>query len=163
MRGWNAVITLLWLGVALVALPSPTSPLQVAKPLVVTDTLSDSESRDRLVIQYSNQYGLDTALVLDVSHAENWTGNRRAVSPAGAIGLMQVMPFWLGTYPECGTDLYDGPTNVCYGVKILRQYLIECGRNTYCATNKYNGAHRVADILSYQSEIGRARGRRSGT
>lgn len=135
--------------------------LSIAKPLVITDTVTDSEKRDELVIRYSERYGVDTALTLDVSHAENWTGNPRAVSPMGAIGLMQVMPLWRGTFPECGDDLYNSATNVCYGVSILRQYLIECGQNTYCATNKYNGAHRPADIYSYQFEIGRARGRRS--
>ena len=163
MRPLHIVIASIWTVMVLFALPSPKKALPVARPITVTDTLSDSETRDRLVIQYATRYGVDTALALDVSHAENWTGNRKAKSPAGAIGLMQVMPLWLGTFPECGTDLYDGPTNTCYGIQILRQYLIECGRNTFCATNKYNGAHRSADILSYQSEIGRARGRRSGT
>lgn len=134
-----------------------------AAPIVVVDTLSDSRKRDELVVLLAQRYGVDTALVLDVSHAENWTGNPRAVSPVGAIGLMQVMPFWRGTFPDCGEDLYDSFTNVCYGVRILDMYLDECERNTYCATNKYNGAKRAGDILSYQSELGRARGRRSGS
>lgn len=148
--------------VALLVMPKEEK-LPIAAPIRVTDTLSDSQVRDALVIYYARKYGVDTSLALDVSHAENWTGNPRAVSPAGAIGLMQVMPFWKGAYPECGESLYDRATNVCYGVSILRSYLIQCGRNTYCATNRYNGARRAADILSYQSEIGRARGRRSGT
>lgn len=142
---------------------SPPQPMLVAQPIRVTRTLTPSEVRDTLVIHFAHKYGVDTALGLDVSHAENWTGDPKAVSPAGAIGLMQVMPFWKGTFPECGTDLFDGPTNVCYGMLILRNYLIECERNTFCATNRYNGARRPADILSYQSEIGRARGRRSGS
>lgn len=142
---------------------SSAPQIPVAKPIVVVDTLSDSEKRDNLVVLLAHRYGIDTALALDVTHAENWTGNPRAVSPAGAIGLMQVMPFWRGTYPECGTDLFDSYTNVCYGIQILRQYLNECERNTYCATNRYNGARRAPDILSYQSELGRARGRRSGS
>lgn len=153
LASYAAVIASIWF----VPVPKP----MVAKPVTVTDTLSDSQKRDVLVIKYAHKYGVDTALALDVSHAENWTGNPKAVSPMGAIGLMQVMPFWAGTFPECGTDLYDGPTNVCYGIQILRSYLIQCGRNTYCATNKYNGARRAVDILAYQSEIGRARGRRA--
>ena len=66
--------------------------------------------------------------------------NRWAVSRAGAVGLMQVMPFW----PEqLGMRRYQltriGP-NVQMGCAILRYYLSQEHRNFARALARYNGS-----------------------
>lgn len=66
--------------------------------------------------------------------------NRFALSPAGAQGLMQIMPFWkleIGTPTD---NLIDINTNIRYGCTILKSYLrIENGDMTK-ALARYNGS-----------------------
>jgi len=46
-------------------------------------------------------------------------GDPQRLSPAGAIGLMQVMPFWFDDYGIYGADRFDPYTNILMGVRIL--------------------------------------------
>ena len=46
----------------------------------------------------------------------------RAKSPAGARGLMQVMPFWAKEFGISVEDLYDIDMNIKAGIKILTSY-----------------------------------------
>ena len=62
-----------------------------------------------------------------------------AVSPAGAVGLMQVMPFWpreLGVQNQ----LVRVAPNIRMGCEILRYYLRAEGRNWSRALARYNGS-----------------------
>ena len=83
--------------------------------------------------------GLDPRLVLAVIDVES--GFRKyAVSPAGARGYMQVMPFWVREIGMPGQNLFHERTNLRYGCVILRHYLrIEDG-NLYNALGRYNGS-----------------------
>jgi soluble lytic murein transglycosylase-like protein len=79
--------------------------------------------------------GLVMALIDVESRFDRW-----AVSPAGAVGLMQVMPFW----PEqLGMRRYQltriGP-NVQMGCAILRFYLQQERNNFARALARYNGS-----------------------
>ena len=65
---------------------------------------------------------LSPALVAAVLMVENPWVVSDTVSHAGAVGWMQVMPMHVGNY-DCGLDLTDGKTSVCYGATILRGYL----------------------------------------
>jgi soluble lytic murein transglycosylase-like protein len=72
------------------------------------------------VVKYSKLNGKDSDLVLAVIAAES-NFNPRAVSPTGALGLMQVMPFWKKDLRiEC--DLRTVDCNIRYGVDILKTY-----------------------------------------
>src|SRR5277367_5218814 len=65
--------------------------------------------------------------------------DRWAVSPAGAVGLMQVMPFWprqLGLQNE----LVKVVPNIRIGCEILRYYLRVEHRNYALALARYNGS-----------------------
>jgi soluble lytic murein transglycosylase-like protein len=65
--------------------------------------------------------------------------DRWAVSPAGAVGLMQVMPFWprqLGVQNE----LVRVAPNIRMGCEILRYYLRAENRNWARALARYNGS-----------------------
>ena len=62
-----------------------------------------------------------------------------AVSPAGAVGLMQVMPFWprqLGVQNQ----LVRVAPNIRMGCEILRYYLRVENRNWLRALARYNGS-----------------------
>jgi soluble lytic murein transglycosylase-like protein len=65
--------------------------------------------------------------------------DRWAVSPAGAVGLMQVMPFWpreLGVQNQ----LVKVEPNIRMGCEILRYYLRIENRNWSRALARYNGS-----------------------
>ena len=66
--------------------------------------------------------GLPPDLVLAVIAIES-SFNRYAISPVGAQGLMQVMPFWKREIGRPEDNLVDIDTNVRYGCKILEFYL----------------------------------------
>ena len=102
----------------------------------------DNWMRERLltVIHYeASRAGLDPALVLGLIEVES--GFRKyAISPVGARGLMQVMPFWVGAIGAPDHNLFDVTTNLRYGCVILRHYLdIEKG-DLFRALGRYNGS-----------------------
>ncbi len=83
--------------------------------------------------------GLDPQMVLGLIEIES--GFRKyAVSSAGARGLMQVMPFWVGLIGNEESNLFHMRTNLRFGCTILRHYLdIEKG-DLYRALGRYNGS-----------------------
>jgi soluble lytic murein transglycosylase-like protein len=87
----------------------------------------------------SSRAALDPSLVLGLMEVES--GFRKyAVSGAGAIGVMQVMPFWprLLTQGDA-TALFQWQANMRFGCVILRHYLkIENG-DVFMALGRYNG------------------------
>lgn len=94
-----------------IPLPPKYKPTPVLAPKSVTD-----ENLRSIVKRYASVYGLDEALIYAVIRAEsNFDPN--AVSPAGARGLMQLMP---GTAAEMGvTDIFDPTQNVAGGAQYL--------------------------------------------
>ncbi|WP_432719402.1 lytic transglycosylase domain-containing protein [Jeongeupia wiesaeckerbachi] len=91
-------------------------------------------------VQYeATRAGLDPQLVLGLIHIESGF-NRYAISPVGARGLMQVMPFWQRLIGSSDQNLLDVSTNLRYGCTILRHYLdIENG-DYFRALGRYNGS-----------------------
>ena len=66
--------------------------------------------------------------------------NRFALSPAGAQGLMQIMPFWKLEIGQPNDNLIDIETNIKYGCSILKHYLdLEQG-DIDKALARYNGS-----------------------
>jgi soluble lytic murein transglycosylase-like protein len=66
--------------------------------------------------------------------------NRWAISPAGAVGLMQVMPFWPRQLGMQNSQLVEIPHNIRMGCTILKYYL-ERERGDYSrALARYNGS-----------------------
>ena len=90
--------------------------------LLARDVPSRAEMQD-LVRRVSLDLGVDPALALAVAYQESGF-NQRAVSPANAIGTMQVIPSsgdWASTLVGRPLDLRDPLDNVTAGVAILRQ------------------------------------------
>ena len=81
---------------------------------------------------------IEPELVLSVIQVES-NFNPYAISKAGAIGLMQVMPFWLKEIGKPGDSLFSPHTNLRYGCTILRYYLDREKGNRVRALMRYNG------------------------
>ena len=104
--------------------------------------IPDSKYRVELLktVHYeATRAGLDPQLVLGIIFVESGF-KKYAVSTAGARGLMQVMPFWVGLIGVGEHNLFHLRTNIRYGCVILRYYLdIEKG-DLYRALGRYNGS-----------------------
>jgi len=66
--------------------------------------------------------------------------NRYAVSNAGAVGLMQVMPFWPESLGMRRHQLVRAPENIRMGCAIFRAYLRRENSNIARALARYNGS-----------------------
>jgi soluble lytic murein transglycosylase-like protein len=82
--------------------------------------------------------GLEPELVLAVIQVES-NFNPFAISRVGALGLMQVMPFWLKEIGKPGDNLFSPHTNLRYGCTILKHYLTKEKGNQTRALMRYNG------------------------
>lgn len=73
-----------------------------------------------------------------------------------AVGLGQIVPeLWEGVYPECGQDLFQVRTNVCYTVRIWKYYRQTHHPDLHASLLAYNGCRRpscswyASSILGY--------------
>ena len=83
--------------------------------------------------------GLEVSLVLGLIQVES-NFRKFAISPVGARGLMQVMPFWKNHIGRAEHNLFDIRTNLRYGCTILRHYNnVERGNLTR-ALARFNGS-----------------------
>lgn len=82
--------------------------------------------------------GLEPELVLAVIQVES-NFDPYAISRVGALGLMQVMPFWLKEIGKPGDNLFRPHTNLRYGCTILKHYLDKEKGNRTRALMRYNG------------------------
>jgi soluble lytic murein transglycosylase-like protein len=79
--------------------------------------------------------GLVMALIAVESRFDRW-----AVSPAGAVGLMQVMPFWPERLGMPRHELVHIAPNIRMGCAILRFYLDYERNDVRKALARYNGS-----------------------
>jgi soluble lytic murein transglycosylase-like protein len=87
----------------------------------------------------ASRAGIDPQLALAVIEVESGF-KRYAVSKAGAVGYMQVMPFWIKEIGKKNDNLFDLQTNLRYGCTILRYYLDRENGHLARALGRYNGA-----------------------
>ena len=102
-----------------------------------------STKYDALIQKYSKEYGVDPNLVKAVMKQESQF-DPKATSPAGAKGLMQLMP---ATASSLGvTNPYDAEQNIKAGVKYLKQCLDARGGNIQLAVASYNAGPNNAYV-----------------
>jgi soluble lytic murein transglycosylase-like protein len=132
------------------AVAAPDAPAAVAPapptPLELADAAAD-------------RYGLPRELIRSVMAAESGF-EPLAVSPKGAIGLMQLMP---GTAQVLGADPYDPAQNVDAGARYLRDLLEKYNyglRHALAAYNagpaavdRYNGVPPYRETIDYIGRI----------
>jgi membrane-bound lytic murein transglycosylase B len=98
-----------------------------------------------LIDRTADQLGVERALVHAVVAAES-AYNPNAVSHAGAVGLMQVMPATAGDYGVGSSDaLFDPKTNIRTGVRHLKRLLDKYGNDYGRAIMAYNAGEGVVD------------------
>jgi soluble lytic murein transglycosylase len=115
-----------------------------AAGLVLSSKTQQDRDLETLVQRYSSAFELDPHLTLAVIHTES-RGCSRAVSSAGAMGLMQLMPATarevaqkLGLPPPSRQDLFDPETNIHLGTAYLRRMLDEFDQDPYLSLAAYN-------------------------
>jgi soluble lytic murein transglycosylase-like protein len=107
-----------------------------------------------LVHYEASRVELPPELILAVIEVES-NFDRYAISVAGAIGLMQIMPFWLDEIGRPDDNLLHVDTNLRYGCTILRYYYDKENGDLRRALGRYNGSlgkrkypNKVIDKLS---------------
>ena len=84
--------------------------------------------------------GLDPGLVLGLIQVES-AFRKYALSPVGARGFMQVMPFWTRVIGDGEpSKLFNMQANLRYGCAILRLYLDMERGDLFLALGRYNGS-----------------------
>jgi soluble lytic murein transglycosylase-like protein len=94
-----------------------------------------AETFTPFVAEAAGRFGLPAAWITAVLHAES-AGDARAVSPAGAMGLMQLMPdTWsdLRQRLALGADPFDPHDNILAGAGYLRELLDRYGPTGFLA------------------------------
>jgi len=110
--------------------------IQTIRPWVPDQT--EAETIAHWVYVNSKRFNLSPELVLGVIAVES-RFDHFAISHAGAVGLMQVMPFWKKELGSTSDNLLQIETNVRYGCAILRHY-IDRFKTLDRALGAYNGS-----------------------
>jgi len=104
--------------------------------------VKDSEEREQILHHVhceARRVDVPPELVLAVMDVES-RFDRYAVSSAGAVGLMQVMPFWPRELGMSNEQLIRVGDNVRMGTTILSYYLRKERGNYQRALQRYNGS-----------------------
>ena len=112
-------------------------------PAERAEQVAPPEQVQSLIVQTAQKYGLDPNRMLALASQES-RFNPAAVSPKGAIGVMQLMP---ETAEGLGVDPYDLAQNIEGGVRYYAQQLERFGGDHDLALAAYNaGPTRVAAL-----------------
>jgi len=104
-----------------------------------------------LIAKYSLQYSIDPSLIKALMKKES-NLNPEAVSPKGAIGLMQIMPRTAREIAEHfqmpidDNSLKDPETNIMFGIYYLRQLM------------SYYEGNLILSLAAYNAGIGNVEG-----
>lgn len=112
--------------------PSPSVFVHIDSYVAPMDI---SRAYDDIIVEAAEKYALDPLMIRAVMQAES-AFNAMAVSPVGALGLMQLMP---AVAAELGADdPMDPRQNIMAGARYLKQLLDAHRGNVKLALASYN-------------------------
>ena len=140
----------------------PTTGAAAPNALPASETPSAEVSPQELLTRAAIHAGLPPAIVHSVAKAES--GYKvDAVSPKGAVGLMQLMP---GTAAALNADPHDPEQNVEAGARYLRDLLIKYANDPHQGTkalaaynagpgavDKYTGGPPYRETINYVNRV----------
>lgn len=115
-------------------------------------TMFEINDIGKAILKYSAQYELSPNVIAAIIRVES-SGRVSAVSPKGAQGLMQVMPFWK---EELGIDgtLFDIDNNIRAGTHIMANYIKKHGYEE--GISKYYRGNLPIDGHEYHGKLKKA-------
>lgn len=117
------------------AAAAPALDAGAARPSAIRSSVSSAVARfEPLFAAATAEHGLPPGLLAAVAQAESG-GDARAVSPAGARGLMQIMP---GTARDLGVDPMDPAQAVDGAARLLARHLQKYDGSVPLALAAYN-------------------------
>jgi len=145
--------------------PAPEMVVQAAPPVAptpVSTSVLALPTPAELADAAADKYHLPRDLVRSVMQVESGF-QANAVSPKGAIGLMQLMPATAG---DLGADPHDPAQNVDAAVRYLRDLLVKYDWGLWHAlaaynagpavVDKYNGVPPYRETINYVNRIDQA-------
>ncbi len=103
------------------------------------DKTGASASPDKLLADAAQAYGVDAAFVRSVAQIESGL-RQAAISPKGAIGLMQLMP---ATAADLHVNPNEASANASGGARYLRELLLRYHGDSVRALAAYNAGPRA--------------------
>jgi hypothetical protein len=147
LAGWRRSGVGSVVSLAILLLASPGAALAQDAP--AGETTANHPYADP-VAEVARRFGIPQRWIWAVMHIES-NGDVRAVSPAGAMGLMQIMPAtWAGlrTRYRLGSDPFDARDNILAGAAYLREMYDRYGDVTAMLAAYNAGPGRYDEYLS---------------
>jgi soluble lytic murein transglycosylase-like protein len=119
-------------------IPPPPPP---PAPVPVAEVKAPPRDPRTILRDAAGKYALPAAFVESVAKVESGMKNN-AVSPKGAIGVMQLMP---GTAKMLAADPNDPEQNIDAGTRLLRELLIKYNGDVAKALAAYNAGSGAVD------------------
>jgi soluble lytic murein transglycosylase-like protein len=121
---------------------TPEPVAAVTQAVVKPETAAPAASAPRAMVRdAARRSGLPPEFVESVAQVES--GFRPdAISPKGAIGVMQLMP---GTAKTLGADPHDSAQNIDAGTRLLRDLLLKYDGDVVKALAAYNAGEGAVD------------------
>jgi soluble lytic murein transglycosylase-like protein len=119
-------------------IPPPPPP---PAPVPVAEVKAPPRDPRTILRDAAGKYALPAAFVESVAKVESGMKNN-AVSPKGAIGVMQLMP---GTAKMLAADPNDPEQNIDVGTRLLRELLIKYNGDVAKALAAYNAGSGAVD------------------
>jgi len=117
----------------------------VVSPVVIAISLTNDNVIHKLLVDEANRQGIDPTLALAMAEVES-NFNPRALSKAGAKGVMQIMPATAeSVFGISSNQLYDAKTNIYIGISFIKKLLNRYNQRLDIALSHYNGGSAVQD------------------
>jgi soluble lytic murein transglycosylase-like protein len=142
--------------------PPPSAPAQAVKVRQVVVDPNRTLTPQELITRAAERAGLPPEFVHSIARAESGY-HPNAISPKGAIGLMQLMP---GTAAGLNVDPYDPAQNAEGGAMYLRDLLLKYENDPHqvskavaaynagpAAVDKYKGIPPYRETIQYVNRV----------